>query len=181
MKKLIIGAIVGGIIIFIWQTLSWTVLNLHHANQEYTPKQDSILAFLGRQFSEDGSYMVPAYPPGTPYDEMQKTMDDRKGKPWAQIQYHTQMNTNMGANIGKGLIVNIIMVALLCWVLMKITAPRFSTIFISCLFVGIIIFTNSPYTVHIWYIKADIMAHLYDALLSWGLCGIWLGWWLTRK
>jgi hypothetical protein len=36
MKKLVIGSLVGGIIIFIWQTLSWAMLNLHHASQEYT-------------------------------------------------------------------------------------------------------------------------------------------------
>ncbi len=42
MKKTIIGAIVGGIIIFAWQFLSWGPLNLHEAQQQYTPKQDTI-------------------------------------------------------------------------------------------------------------------------------------------
>ncbi len=55
MRKSIIGAIVGGIIIFLWQLLSWGVLNLHEAQQKYTPKQDSILAYLGTQFNDDGS------------------------------------------------------------------------------------------------------------------------------
>jgi hypothetical protein len=181
MKKLIIGALVGGLIIFIWQTLSWTVLNLHHASQEYTPKQDSIMNYLNNQFSEDGSYLLPSYPPGTSYEEMQKQMEFTKGKPWMQIQYHKVMNTNMGANIAKGLVVNIIMVAFLCWIMMKLSPASFGTIFTACLFTGIIVFINSPYTVHIWYIKADIMAHLYDALISWALCGIWLGWWLKKK
>jgi hypothetical protein len=181
MKKLIIGALVGGLVIFIWQTLSWTVLNLHHASQEYTPKQDSILSYLGTQFSEDGSYLLPAYPKGTSREEMEKKMETTKGKPWAQIQYHKALDVNMGSNIARGLIVDIIMVAFLCWILMRISAPTFGTIFTACLFTGIIVFINSPYTIHIWYLKADIMAHLYDALISWALCGIWLGWWLSRK
>ena len=181
MKKLLIGALVGGILIFIWQTLSWTVLNLHHANQEYTAKQDSIMSYLNAQFSEDGSYMLPSYPKGTSYEEMQKTMETTKGKPWMQIQYHKSLDTNMGANIGKGIVVDIIIVALLCWILMKIPSPGFGSIFTACLFTGVIVFLNSPFTIHIWYIKADIMAHLYDALISWGLCGIWLGWWLKKK
>lgn len=46
MKKLIVGALVGGIIVFIWSFLSWGLLNLHSAGQQYTPKQDSILAYL---------------------------------------------------------------------------------------------------------------------------------------
>jgi hypothetical protein len=181
MKKLIIGALVGGLLIFIWQTLSWTVLNLHHASQEYTPKQDSIIAYLNTQFSEDGSYFMPNYPPNTSREEMEKQMDANKGKPWVQIQYHKSLDMNMGANIIRGLIVDIIMVAFLCWILLKISPSGFGTIFTSCLFVGIIVFINSPYTIHIWYIKADIMAHLYDALISWALCGVWLGWWLNRK
>jgi hypothetical protein len=181
MKKLIIGSIVGGILIFIWQTLSWPVLNLHHASQEYTPKQDSIISYLNSQFSEDGSYLLPMYPKGTSREDMEKQMDANKGKPWMQIQYHKSMDTNMGVNIGKGLIADIVMVAFLCWILMKIAPSNFGTIFTSCLFIGVIVFINSPYTIHIWYVKADIMAHFMDAIISWALCGLWLGWWLNRK
>ncbi len=181
MKKLIIGALVGGLIIFLWQTLSWTVLNLHHASQEYTPKQDSILNFLNTQFSEDGSYLLPSYPKNTSWDEMQKEMPKYKDKPWVQIQYHKSLSVDMGANIARGFLVNIIMVGLMCWILMRISTAGFGVIFTACLLTGLIVFINSPYTVHIWYQKADIMAHLWDALISWGLCGIWLGWWLSRK
>ena len=181
MKKLIIGALVGGIIIFIWQTLSWAMLNLHHAGQEYTPKQDTIMSFLSSQFSEDGSYLLPNDPPNTSREEMEKTMDSRKGRPWAEIQYHKALNVNMGANILEGLLVDILMVALLCWVLLKIAEPSFGRIFTACLLTGISVFINSPFTVHIWYPKADIMVHLTDALVSWAACGAWLGWWLPRN
>jgi hypothetical protein len=181
MKKHFIAALIGGIIIFVWQTLSWTVLKLHHASQEYTPKQDSIMAFLNEQFSDDGAYLLPSYPKGTPYKEMQKTMDSRTGKPWMQIQYHKALNVNMGANIAKGLITDIIIVALLCWILTKMTGAGFGKIFMACLITGIIVFLNSPFTIHIWYIKADLNAHFMDAVVSWGLCGLWLGWYLQPK
>jgi len=181
MKKLVIGALIGGILIFLWQTLSWAMLNLHHAKQEYTPKQDSIMAYLNSQFTEDGSYLMPNNPKGTSREEMEKHMDASKGKPWAEIQYHKALNVDMVSNILRGLVVDIVMVAFLCWILMKIVPAGFGTIFISCIFTGIIVFMNSPYTIHIWYPMADIMVHLTDALVSWGLCGIWLGWWLSRK
>ncbi|HWK04613.1 MAG TPA: hypothetical protein VNS58_13325 [Puia sp.] len=181
MKKLVIGSLVGGLLIFIWQTLSWAALNLHHASQEYTPKQDSILSYLSTQFSEDGAYLLPNYPKGSSREEVEKQMEVNKGRPWVQIQYHKALNVNMGSNIFRGLIVDIILVAFACWILMKIPAPGMSTIFTACLFIGIIVFINSPYTIHIWYPKADIMIHLLDALVSWALCGIWLGWWLSRK
>ena len=181
MKKLIIASIVGGIIIFLWQTLSWTVLNMHGPSQEYTPKQDSIMAFLNTQFTEDGAYLLPGYPKGTSYEEMQKTMPERVGKPWMQIQYHKELNVKMGANIAKGLVTDILIVALLCWILIKMTDAGFGKIFMACLITGIIVFLNSPFTIHIWYPKADLGAHFTDAVISWGLCGLWLGWYLKRK
>jgi hypothetical protein len=181
MKKLLIGGIVGGIIIFIWQTLSWTVLDLHRSGQDYTPKQDTILNFLNSQFSEDGSYYMISTPKGTSNEEMSKRMEERMGKPWAQIQYHKELKVNMGTNIFRGLIVTILMVIFVVWILAKISPTTFAVTFVSTLLIGVIVFINSPYTMHIWYPKADIMAHMTDALVSWGLCGIWLGWYLNRK
>jgi hypothetical protein len=181
MKKLVIASLVGGIIIFIWQTLSWTVLNIHGSSQQYTSKQDSIMAFLNTQFSEDGAYLMPNYPKGTTREEMEKTMDSRAGKPWMQIQYHKALNVNMGANILRGLINDIIIVALFCWIIFRLKSTGFYTLFVASLFTGLIVFLNSPYTIHIWYPKADIIGHLLDALVSWGLCGLWLAWYLKSS
>lgn len=181
MKKLLIGAIVGGIIIFIYQFISWAALNLHHASQEYTPKQDSILSYLNSQFSEDGAYLLPNYPKSMSRENMEKQMEQTKGKPWAQIQYHKALNVNMGTNIVQGLLADIIMVGFLCWILSNVSVLRFGIIFTICLFTGMIVFINSPFTIHIWYPKADIWMHFFDALISWSLCGLWLDWWLGKR
>jgi hypothetical protein len=45
----------------------------------------------------------------------------------------------------------------------------------------VISFINFPYTTHIWYLTAGINADLLDAIVMWGLCGIWLAWWLKKK
>lgn len=51
----------------------------------------------------------------------------------------------------------------------------------ASLITGLIVFFNAPYMMNIWYKTFDIMAHLADAIISWGLCGLWLGWYLSRK
>ncbi|MFZ1784758.1 MAG: hypothetical protein WAU23_06110 [Ferruginibacter sp.] len=182
MKKMIIGAIVGGLILFAWQFLSWGLLNLHVKQQQYTPKQDSILSYLGSQFSEDGAYMLPTFAPGTSRDEMEKKMKDMEGKPWAQVVYHKSMPgmNNMFMNMGRSLLVNIFIIWLLCWLFGKINSPSFGTVFLGSLGIGIIIFLFGPYTMHIWYGSFDLMAHFVDALVAWGATGLWLGWWLSR-
>ncbi len=181
MKKIIIGGLVGGILLFAWQTISWTVANLHDKGQQYTPKQDSVLAALAATGLEEGSYMVPREKPGASMDEMEKVMKEMEGKPWARISYYKAMNVNMGMNMARGLIANIIIVSLLCWIFSNMGPQGFSTYLIASLFVGIICFTNGAYTGHIWYPLHDIRAFFIDALASWGLAGIWLGWWMSRK
>jgi hypothetical protein len=182
MKKMIIGAIVGGIILFIWQFLTWGVLNLHVAQQQYTPKQDSILAYLGAQLNEEGGYLLPGFPEGTSGDEMEKQMKTTAGKPWAQVVYHKSLPgmSMMFRNMGRSLLVNILIIWMLCWLLLKIPSPTFSTIFIGTLGTGLLVFLNAPYTMHIWYHSFDLMAYFADALVAWGVTGLWLGWWLSR-
>lgn len=182
MKKMLIGAIVGGIIIFAWQFLTWGALNLHENQQRYTPKQDSILAYLNTQFNEDGAYMMPTFAPGTSNSEMEKQMKATEGKPWAQVIYHKSMPgmSKMFMNMGRSLIINILVVWLLCWLLVKIPNPSFSTIFLGSLGTGLIVFFNMPYVMHIWFGSFDLTAHFIDALVSWGVTGLWLGWWLRR-
>lgn len=182
MKKMIIGAIVGGIILFVWQFLTWGVLNLHEAQQKYTPKQDTVLSYLNSQFTEDGAYMMPTFAPGTSREEMEKQMTAMEGKPWVQLVYHKSMDgmSKMYMNMGRSLLVNIFIIWLLCWLLVKIPSPSFATVFIGTLGTGLIVFLHAPYTMHIWYGSFDLMAHFIDALISWGIAGLWLGWWLRR-
>ena len=184
MKQKLIASIVGGIIIFAWQFLSWPVLNLHKAANKYTPNGDAILAALNTNLPEEGGYMVPGLPENASKEDHEKLMKEADGKPWATIQYHKSMQASVGAmvtNMVRALIVDIIMVWLFCWLLSKINAPGFGKIFAASLATGLIVFFSSPYTISIWYKWFDIMAHFTDAIVSWGLCGLWLGWWLTRK
>ncbi len=125
MKKLLIGALVGGLLVFIWQTLSWTVLNLHAKSYQYTTSQDSILNNLSSHFSEDGQYLLPNLPADASMDDMTKFGETNKGKPWAVVSYHKSYDMNMGANIVRGLLTQILAVFLLCWILVKNSQSRF--------------------------------------------------------
>jgi len=180
MNKLIIGALVGGIILFFWQFLSWTVLNLHAGNQQYTAKQDSVLAYLSTQFDEDGFYFMPNVPPGTSPEESQAAMEKGMGKPWAQVYYHKSMNTNMTSNMIRGLLTDIIAVLLLCWVLLHYKDNSFKHSILVCLSIGIIGWLVNNYTTSIWY-ELPAMPDLIDSIVGFGLVGVWLGWYLNRK
>jgi hypothetical protein len=181
MKKLLIGAIVGGIILFICQFLSWTVLNWHDDAYQYTDKQDAILNFLNTQLDKPGQYHLPALPPGSGNEQHEALMKSMDGKPWALVQYHQAFKMSMGSNMIRGLIVDMLIVAFFCAIISRMNSLNFTAILISALFVGMIVFFNVPYTHHIWYQDFDLMAYFADCIVGWGLIGIWLGFLYGRK
>ncbi len=181
MKKVLTAALVGGLIIFIWQFLSFALVNLHKPAQQYTEKQEAIMKFLDSQQLAEGGYIMPSLPETATMDDHEQLMKTAEGKPWVNIQYHHSLKTNMVMNMIRGFIVNVIIIFLFCWLLRQMTAPGFGTIVTSALVVGLIVFLNAPYTGYIWYQNFDIWAHLADAVVSWGLTGLWLAWWLRRE
>jgi mannose/fructose/N-acetylgalactosamine-specific phosphotransferase system component IID len=183
MKKVIIGSIVGALIIFIWQFLSFGAINFHKPAQDYTEKQGEIMTYLNGLNLKEGGYIMPNMPEGATMDDHEKLMKESNGKPWASLQYHSknESTTNdMIMNMVRGFLVNIVILLLFCWLVRKMNATAFSTVVLSALVVGLIVFFNGPYTGHIWYKTFDIWASFIDAIVSWGLTGLWLGWWLRR-
>lgn len=180
MKKLLIGSLVGGILVFVWQSLSWTVLDLHGNEYKKSPNEQAILNTLSSQLTEDGQYMLPIPEKSASADERQKFMEEMQGKPYAIINYQKAWETDMVGNILRGLIASIIAAFFVCWIMMKDVNSRFLTTFINCILVGVAAYLFFPYTGMIWFKTPGATTFFIDALVSWGLCGLWLGWWLNR-
>lgn len=178
MKKTIIASVVGGLILFFWQFLSWTILDTHRPMQNYTPKQQEILDFLGQNL-EDGSYYLPTLPQGASMEENEKLMKESVGKPWAEIRYHKAMNANMSLNMIRGLLVDILVVFLFCSYLLK-SSLDFKSTLISALVFGLIAYLITDYTKQIWF-ETNTIPDLIDAIVGWALVGSWIGWWFGRK
>ncbi len=180
MKKQLIAILVGGIILFIWQFLTWSLLNVHGNETKYTPNQARIMETLSQNLPEAGSYMLPQPPPGSSQAEKQAFMENASSTPWASIVYHKNFNTNMGMNMLRGILVDWLAVFLLVWLLLKFANLDFKTVLLTSLAVGIIGYLTISYLYTIWFDTSSI-GQLIDTFVQWGLTGTWLGWWLTRK
>ncbi len=179
MKKLIIGALVGGLILFFWQFLSFGLLNVHASGSQYTPNQDAILEVLNANLTEDGTYFLPRVEPGASAEEEQAFMTQQLGKPWAVVSYRKAFNLNFGMNLFRGFIIDFLAVFLLAWFLMKMEKPDFQSAILGSLAVGLIGYLTISYLDSVWY-ETNSIPYLIDALVQWGLTGAWLGWWLNR-
>lgn len=180
MKKLIVGALVGGLILFIWQFLSWSLLNIHLPEMQYSPAQEEILNALSKANLEDGGYFLPSAPQGTSMEEMEKMQNEAIGKPWATITYHKSFEISMAMNLIRGFAIDFVAVMLLGWVVSKFREITMSNILLSCLAIGFTGFLSIVYLENIWF-ETRTMGYLIDTVVSWGLIGIWLGFWLPRK
>lgn len=180
MKKWIIGALVGALIVFVWQAASWMFLGVHDNDMKYHPAQKEIMDVLTANTKEDGMYMLPSAPTKK---EQQDMMESMEGKPWASIIYHQSFINDMTMSMIRGFLVNFVLVLLLVIILTKGGLPGFNGFLTGSLAVGVFTFLYGPYTGHIWF---DLPWHMIrgeiiDAIVAWGLCGAWLGWWMNRK
>jgi uncharacterized membrane protein YeaQ/YmgE (transglycosylase-associated protein family) len=180
MRKTIIAALVGGLIVFIWQTLSWTVLPIHKSETKYTEKQEVILDALSNNLVEEGTYFLPIAAPDATKEQMENQREAAMGNPWAIVSYHKSFDAAMGMNMVRGLLTNMIAVFLLAWLLMKIPDLNMSTAILGAIFVGIIGYLTGSYLNSVWF-ETNSLPDLIDAVVQWGLCGVWLGFFLTRK
>ena len=99
----------------------------------------------------------------------------------ALAAYLSRRQTNL--HRPKHVLVTFVLVLLLVIALTKGGMPNFSGFVTGSLAIGVFTFLWGPYMGHNWFelpwhmIRGDII----DCIAAWGLCGVWLGWWLNRK
>jgi len=182
MKKWIIGSLAGAIIVFAWQFLSWSFLGIHSGSEKYSPAQDSIVSMLSSTLKEDGMYFMPTVPPGSSQSDMEKLGEQTAGKPFAMVVYNKSFENNMTKSMIRGFVIDLILVLLLISILVRGGVPNFIGIFSGAIAVGLFTFLWGPYMSLNWFQMpwSAIKGDLIDAVVAWGLCGLWLGWWLRR-
>ena len=182
MKKWIIGAFVGALILFAWQGTSWMVLQLHNDATKYHPAQDSIMSYLSTQFKEEGSYMLPTVKAGATNAEREECMKKAMGHPWAMIVYHPTMEDDMTRSFIRGFLVDFFLLICFIYMISRGGWPIPRRIFAASVTMGLFVFLIGPYTNHIFMSLpfSAIKADLIDYLVAWTLCGAWLAWWLKK-
>lgn len=180
MKRTLVAALVGAVIIFGWQSVSWMLLPFHHNAYIYTPEEENLLGTLSSTLQQEGTYLLPGMKPGTSQEKQMEKNKQMEGKPWAQITYHKSFKYDMVGTMARGFLIALIAVWIVCWLVKGING--FSNIFIRSLMIGFLMWLFVWYNQRNWFELSwpEVYAELIDCVAAWGLCGIWLGWWLNR-
>lgn len=180
MKKLLIGGLVGGLILFLWQFASWSALNIHGSYMTHTPHQDQIMQKLAELNLEEGQYMMPNLAPGYTSEQQAEYAKNMEGKSWALLTYRNNWSNTMPMNMVRAFIIDFLSAFLICFLLLGQVKLNFMKVLTGCLIVGIISYLTIPYLNSIWF-KTDSIPDLIDAIVQWGLVGAFLGWFLPSK
>jgi hypothetical protein len=184
MKKIIIGTIVGTIIYFGYQSVMW-MGGFHKDFYTYAAKQDTVIKALSENLPAEGLYMMPMSDPKSPdfkakQEKLEKTM---VGNPWAMVFYHPAMSAFSASNLLKGImhaLIGALIVALVLYF------GKFSgfwrRFFVSMAFavftLAMAVFSEMNWWSFPWsFVKPSVM----DLLIGWGLCSVWLAWFVKAK
>lgn len=128
-------------------------------------------------------YMVPGLPAGASSEEHGELSKKMNGKPFATITWRNAYEFNMARTMIRGFLIDLFLVFSLIYILTRGGTPNGTRIFAGSVAVGFFTWLAGPYTGYNWFQLPfeSITGHLIDAIVSWSLVGLWLGWWLNRK
>ena len=183
MKKWLLGSVIGAILLFAWQFLSWAALGLHDKEFKYSANQDQILSAISSALKEDGQYMLPTVAPNATAAEKEKLMTDMQGKPYVMLNYRSSYKFDMVMPMIRAFLVDLVIVLLAIYVLSGRVNLTTGTAWMVSLAIGFIAWLWYPYTQHIWFQSAIevITGALMDWFVVFSLLGLWLGFWLRRN
>jgi hypothetical protein len=182
-NKVIVGTLVGAILLFGWQTLSWTSLGIHEEALKFSANQDSIIQFLEKNISTPGQYLIPTVPPGSSESEIEAQSKIWEGKPWAIITFHDYRKIDMFTPVLKGRLIALLSVLMVNLVIRQLRKTKFLPVFATTLSFGLVSFFFVWYNNNIWFSTpwSVLWGELVDSVMGWSLCGAWLGLWYGRK
>ncbi len=180
MKKLIIGSLVGAILLFGWQAVAHMFMHHHDASYQQVSNENEVMTALNAGIKKEGQYMVPGMDMNGTDEQLQQYDTKMKGRPWAMITYHPVYENDMAMSSFRSFVTAFLCVMIFIGIIGK-NPGSFMTIFFKAVGLGLLAFLFVWYNQNIWMQTPweVIKGELIDLLVAWGLCGLWLGWYLN--
>jgi hypothetical protein len=184
MKKVILGALIGAVIFFVFQTIMW-MGGFHNDFSTYSPNQAAVMQALNTNLNKDGAYMMPSADLTAPDAEAQseKLMKDGVGKPWAMVFYHTQMKGMEPIYMIRGFLYLLIACLIVAFVLHNGGFNSFGKRFGVSMGFSIFALLQCTLTEMNWwdfpwhYVKSTV----FDLTIGWAIVSLWFAWYVKEK
>ena len=184
-KTMLLGGVLGGLVLFVWSSISWVVLHWHEPTLRKFTNEEAVSAAILANAPESGIYILPNAFHGT--DGMtpeqkaaaqEAAMQKKEEGPFFFANVLREGTPGMGPQMLQALIVNIIAAATVAWLLMTTPLRSFSSKVRFVVMMALLGFLVGKLPFGIWWhFSTDfILLELLDLLIGWGLAGCVLAW-----
>lgn len=180
-KTLIKGAIIGGLIFFIWTNISWMAIGWHNSYMSAVPNEDVFAESIRKEIPKSGLYFVPWHDQDSDWQEVMKKTE--KG-PFAYMMITPHgKSMSMAIPLLMSLLSNCLLAMLATWLLLKTSGLSYLG---RVVFVGVVGLSGSGWLVFAnwnwWGFPTDyLIVNLVDLGIAWSLMGLGLASFVVKK
>jgi uncharacterized membrane protein len=177
MKKLLIGSIIGGIILFVWSWLAWTLVPIHSDTIQNINNEEAVVTTMNINMDKKGVYVFPAMPATHDKDVVDEYNQKYQQGPVGMIIYDPQGGDPMPpSQMIIGIIIDILAAFIAGWFLSRSTAVASSYLgrVVFCGMLGIFLALLSHIVNWNWmnYPLDYTTAWALDTIIGWVLAGL---------
>jgi lipoprotein signal peptidase len=180
MKALVLGTILGGLVAFVWSSVSWEVIGWHEKTMVKFQNEDEVSAVIASHAPVDGTYLLPAGPSTDGMTPDQKkatqaaTMEKMQKGP---IVFATVRRGGFGS-FSRGLIIQLLSLMaaafLLTWLLLQTSGLSYarSVAFLAIVGLSASVIVDLPNWNWWGFSGAYTAVNLADSTITWLLAGL---------
>lgn len=181
MKKVIISSLIGGVIVFLFQFMSWSFLGIHKTATKSVANETEVMNVLNANLKESAVYDMPAYNMEASHEDMEKEMAARNGKPAARVIYHAAYSTSMGKPMTQGFLLDLLGMLFVAILISK-NIGSFGSRFTTALYMSLYSLCLGAMMDWNWWQTpmSYISGTIIDTIIIGVLSGVWMGWYWGR-
>lgn len=179
-----IAALVGAIIMFVWQMSVHMFLPIGEMGMKAPANEDVVIQAIASGTPDPGIYYLPYFDMAKADDSVALAAWEAKANRYSFLVVGTPLSDpmSMGPQLGKQFVVNLLSAFIVAWLLVA-TAWGFGARVVGSLAIGLFGWFANVVPQWNWYhFPTDFMiGGLLEQGIGWLLAGIGMAWWLGRK
>ena len=177
-KRFIVAVIIGTLILFVWNALSWMVLPFHANALKTIPEEAMNPEILKQNLKEDGVYHYPGLPENNTPEEWIPIQEKLKTGPRITLMVYKSGETSVfsPSSFLRGLLFNLLTVLLLLFIITKIENKSVRNIIMLSVTFGLLISFARDFPQMVWYLYPlhFTLTEVFDTLVSFLLLGLFM-------
>lgn len=180
-KSLALGAVLGGLVAFLWSAVSWMMLPWHNAGMKSFTNEATVAQVVLDNVPTGGMFLLPGIPPG--YEQMsadQRKMADAAratalaNGPYMYAVVWRGLSENMGKQMGLWLLFNMLAALLVSMLVMKTGGMSWGgrVMFVVTAAVAVCLIAVIPNWIWWRYPREVILVTMADIVIAWLLAGM---------